>query len=166
MRSGRFSLLLIVGLLFCIWAEPAHAGWFSGKSEWEKSGLDLDGGFDRNTVTTITGRITRIVTESSDGPVLADLQQGNDLFVLILGPKEFLRRSGIPLIEGSEATVRGSLAMGRNGKSYLIVEKIASGEQEVRLRSETGHSSWSGRGMDRQRPMQMRQQFRGGRMGR
>lgn len=166
MRSGRFSLVGIVVLLCAVWASPACAGWFGSSSEWEKSGLDLQGGYDRNTVTTVTGKIARVITDGDAGPVLAEVRQGSGVTVLILGPQAFWQSHGLPLHEGSDVTARGSQAMGRDGRTYLIVEKLSVDGSDIRLRSEAGRPAWSGGTMDRQRSLQMRQQFRGGRLGR
>lgn len=166
MRSGRFSLLLLV-IIFCsAWASPVSAGWFGSSSEGEKSGLDLQGGYDRNTVLTVTGKIARVITDGPDGPMLAELRQVSGLTILILGPQAFWQTNGVPLHEGGEVTARGSQAMGRDGRSYLIVEKLTVDGTDIRLRSEAGRPAWSGGSMDRQRSLQMRQQFRGGRPGR
>lgn len=148
---------------------PAEAGWWFGEeTQWEKSGLDLEHGYDRNTVVTQSGRIISIDSEGSSGPTLAVMQGTEDTTTLVLGPKGFWRSSGFALKIGDVASARGSKAVGKDGKSYLIVQSISlpSSASELTLRNESGRPSWSGSNRpERQRQAPMRQ-FRGGRQSR
>jgi len=167
MEKGRSFILLALIILALLSPLPATAGWFGMESEWEKSGLDLTTGYDQNTVTSITGHLTRIDIEGAAGPALAILQHDGENVQLVLGPKNYWRSKGIPLKPGDEIVARGSIALGRDGKTYLIVQQLSNSTTggDSRLRADSGKPAWGGGAPERQRPMQMRQ-LRNGRVGR
>jgi len=167
METGRSFILLILIMLALLSPQPATAGWFGMESEWEKSGLNLTKGYDRNTVNSVTGRLTRIDVEGAAGPALAVLQHGSESVHLVLGPKDYWRSKGMPLKTGDEIVARGSIALGRDGKTYLIVQQLSNPTtgDELRLRTDSGKPAWGGGAPERQRPMQMRQ-LRNGKGGR
>ena len=169
MGSGRFTTIAIFLMLSIVpHANSEAAWWFSEENQRENSGLDLEHGYDRNTVVTQSGKIVSLDAEGKSGPILAAMKGNLETTILVLGPKDYWSASGFALKPGDDVTVKGSKAIGKDGKTYLIVQSlsITSSGNEIVLRNENGKPSWSGGNRpDRQRQMQMRQ-FRGGRIGR
>ncbi len=164
MTRGR-SLLPVIFTILISLPMPATAGWFGTETTREKSGLDLEHGYDRNTVVTLNGKVTSIDTAPESGPVIAIIQHGKETTTLVLGPKEYWQSNGLKLQPDDNVTVRGSKAQGRDGKNYLIVASIVTPANgtEVTLRNDAGRPAWSGgnrHGQQRSAPMR---QFRGGR---
>lgn len=160
-------MLLISLLLLCsVWPAAAQAGWWFGKSSaWEQSGLDLEQGYDQNTVVTVTGTVVSLDEGADSDPVLAVIKTAGEPLSLVLGPRSFWQEQGLPLSPGDQISVRGSKAQGRDGVVYLLVQSFTrSGDgEETALRSRSGHPVWSGgHRPQHQRPAPMRQQ-RGGR---
>lgn len=166
MISGRLFIQLVAIIWFLICPCIASAGWwFSDDNDWEKSGLDLEKSYDRNTVISVKGKIIKTDLNGTSGPALAEIKTPKEILTLVLGPGDFWNKSGISLNEGDDVEARGSRAQGKNGKLYLIVENISSSSEpdKIILRNETGRPSWAGRNRpERQRAAPMRQ-FRGGR---
>jgi len=154
----------------------AHAFW--GIGEDNKSGLNLETGYDTNTVTTVTGHIVSVQTDDGNGNARLELESGGVRIVAMLGQQRYWADKGIDLRIGDNVTVRGSKAQGKDGVVYIIVQKITDTTRntEVSLRNEAGSPAWSGgkmgggATMNANRPAPMRQQspgrMGGGRMGR
>jgi len=154
----------------------AHAFW--GIGEDNKSGLNLETGYDTNTVTTVTGHIVSVQTDDGNGNARLELESGGVRIVAMLGQQRYWADKGIDLRIGDNVTVRGSKAQGKDGVVYIIVQKITDTTRntEVSLRNEAGRPAWSGgkmgggATMNANRPAPMRQQspgrMGGGRMGR
>ncbi|MDD2272065.1 MAG: hypothetical protein PHP95_09865 [Desulfuromonadaceae bacterium] len=154
----------------------AHAFW--GIGDDKASGLNLETGYDANTVTTVTGRIVSLNSGDEHGNARLELVSGDLRIVVVLGPQGYWAEHGIALKPGDSVTVRGSKAQGGDGVVYLLAQKITetSLNTSVTLRNESGQSEWSGGGAGRSasrnagRPATMRSQSPGrmgsGRMGR
>jgi hypothetical protein len=161
MGTGRFSLFL-VGVLFCLLLPaPATAGWWFGAAgPWERSGLDLQQGYDLNTVISIEGTVTGLDLEGTQGPALAKVQTASETLSLVLGPKDYWQENGMPLQIGDTLSARGSKAQGKDGQIYLMVQNLkntkTTGNNLTELRNDTGRPRWSGsnRSLHQQRSMQ------------
>ena len=167
MVSGRLFIQLVAIILLLTYPCIGYAGWwFSDDNDWEKSGLDLEKSFDRNTVVSVKGKIIKTDLNGTSGPALAEIKTTKEVITLVLGPGDFWKKSGLSLNEGDEISARGSKAQGKNGKLYLIVENISSssGSDTIILRNETGRPSWArGSRPERQQRAAPMRQFRGGR---
>lgn len=144
---------------------PAEARWWFGtQSSWEKSGLDLQQGYDRNTVVALSGTLVHVDLDTADGPVVAVIKTDSETVSLVLGPREFWDKQGLSLNPGEQISVRGSKAQGQDGRVYLLVQSMHTPGtgREVVLRNPSGRPAWSG-GLRQMapRPMPMRQ-MRGG----
>jgi len=154
----------------------AHAFWWS--SDVKPNGLNLETGYDANTVVTLAGRVVSLNTGDEQGNTRLEMASGDVRIVVMLGPQGYWSEHGIALKSGDSVTVRGSKAQGTDGVVYLLAQKITetSLNTSVTLRNESGQPEWLGGGAGRSparsvsRPAQMRQQSPGrmgsGRMGR
>jgi hypothetical protein len=152
----------------------SHAFWGSGDNQ---NGLNLESGYDANTVTSITGRIVSIQAGEDRRTAQLEIESGGVRSVVVLGPQRYWSEHGINLKTGDDVTVRGSKAQGSDGVVYILTQKITDTTQKttVTLRSESGRPSWAAGGMGNSpgqmntRPSPMRQQspgrMGGGRMG-
>ncbi len=146
MAPRRFIILVIMVLFVSTSPVSALAGgWFSKQSPWEKSGLDLQQGYDQNTVISLSGTVARLDLGGETGPALAVIKTDLETVTLVLGPRDFWQEKGIPLSTGDSVYVRGSKAQGRDGVVYLMVESIKkTGDvSEVSLRDRIGRPVWS-----------------------
>jgi len=154
----------------------AHAFW--GIGDDKPSGLNLETGYDANTVVTLAGRVVSLNSGDEHGNARLELASGDVRIVVILGPQGYWAEHGIALKSGDSVIVRGSKAQGIDGVVYLLAQKITetSLNTSVTLRDDSGRPVWSGGGTGKNymrnvsRPAQMRQQtpgrMGGGRMGR
>ncbi len=171
------AIIICLLALFLGFPPPvAHAFW--GNSGDKQSGLDLESGYDANTVTTQSGRIVSVQVGDDRRNAQLELESGGTRTVVILGPQRYWAEHGIALKPGDSLTVRGSKAQGADGVVYILAQKITDTSQQtaVTLRNESGRPAWAGGGMGSGagqttgRPSQTRQQSPGrtggGRMGR
>jgi len=71
-----WCLILLAGTLTVLAPAQSQAGWLFGDSTGVgRSGLNLDHGYDRNTVVTVTGRVAAVPAASSD-PLTVELSDG------------------------------------------------------------------------------------------
>lgn len=171
---------IIVIKLLAVWLvlTPVAAQAFMGMGGDSNNGLNLDSGYDANTVTTLTGRIASLQTGSDRRNSQLELESNGIRTVVILGPQRYWAENGIALKAGDDVTVRGSKAQGADGVVYILAQKITGMSQKtsVSLRNESGRPAWAGSAMGagagqmHNRPPSMRQQspgrMGGGRMGR
>ena len=173
------STKIIIFLLFALFASSpvaVHAFW--GNDAGKQSGLNLETGYDANTVTTLTGRVVSVQTGDDRRIAQLELESDGTRTVVILGPQRYWAEHGISLKPGDYLTVRGSKAQGAEGVVYILAQKITDTSQQaaVTLRNESGRPAWAGGGVGNGagqttgRPSQIRQQSPGrtggGRMGR
>lgn len=170
------NIICLLSLLLTASPFTAHAFWGSGGET--RSGLNLDTGYDVNTVTTLTGRIVSIQAGDERRNVQLELESSGTRAVVVLGPYRYWTEHGIALKAGDSVTVRGSKAQGADGVVYILAQNITDTSQNaaVSLRNESGRPAWAGGGMGSgsgqmgNRPSQMRLQspgrMGGGRMGR
>ena len=148
MTKDRFSpIIMLTVVLNCLSISPAFAGFGFGGDDLGKSGLDFNKGYDVNTVTTVSGRVSSSLRTDEKEHVFVDVKAGGETISLSLGPKSFWGNKGIPLHPNDEITVKGSKAQGKDGKTYLMVQKLTnktSGSQ-MAVRNSQGGPAWSGR---------------------
>lgn len=162
---------IITHLLAVLLSLPvaAHAFWGIGSDA--PSGLNLESGYDVNTVTTVTGRVTALHAGDERTHAQCELDSNGTHTVVVLGPQRYWTEHGIAIKIGDNISVRGSKAQGKDGIVYFLAQKITDTSQNssVSLRSESGRPSWAGGGMGNgamtNRPGRMHQQSHG-RMGR
>jgi hypothetical protein len=156
---GKFRRLaavaLALGLMFLAGA-PAQAFWPFGGGRDVGSGLDFDRGYDANTVTTIGGIVVSLTTNEGGGPALIEIKTSSGAINLVIGPQWYWKENGIAVRVGDEITARGAKAEGKDGRMYLLAQKLSnqsSGDSLV-LRSEDGMAAWSwmNRSQDHGRP--------------
>jgi len=143
----HFFLILII-LILSISSREADAFW--GRSESETaSGLNVETGFDVNTITTIAGAVT--VPPEGAGPrkpALLSMNTAQGTIKVLLGPWWYWEQQNITLSKDQELSVTGSLAQGKDGSFYLFAQRIEnrSDGKTITLRSETGVPLWSRNG--------------------
>lgn len=149
MKTGRFfSLLILMTVLQFMTAESSRAAFGFGGDDLGKSGLDFNKGYDLHTVTTITGRVISSPRVDDKGNVLADVKSGDEIVSLSLGTKSFWEKNQISISPNDEITAKGSKAQGKDGQTYLLVQKLTNktNNAQVTVRSERGNANSSGRG--------------------
>ncbi|PKN35731.1 MAG: hypothetical protein CVU61_02605 [Deltaproteobacteria bacterium HGW-Deltaproteobacteria-19] len=137
-------LLLAFSLLFCpSGALAAPAG--EESVSLPKSGIPYPGGFDRNTVGEIRGKVTRITVPAS-GPVQIQVLSGRDPYTVLASPSWYWKDIGAEVTEGTELRVRGSKALGADGNLYMIAQEIRflKTGQSLVFRDEAGRPFWTG----------------------
>ena len=125
---------------------PAHAFWpFSGGGGDGGSGLDLNKGYDVNTVTTVRGKVISVNGEEGGGPVLIEIRTSSGTVLIVAGPRWFWNENGIPVQVADEITAHGSLSEGKDGRRYLLAQKLANQRTgaEVILRGDDGVPVWT-----------------------
>ncbi len=142
----RFYFLIAVAALLLVLAGTADAFWGFGDSrEPDKSGLDLEQGYDRNTVVKISGPVAVPPRPLAGGLIAFDLNLPGEQMVVVLGPAWYLQDDNLNWKIGDQVTVRGSLAQGKDGRTYLLSQRISTpGGATIELRGENGSPSWSG----------------------
>lgn len=153
--TARRSLLVILCAitLSCGQAGTAHAGFFG--SDQQKSGLDFNAGYDINTVSTVSGRVISLPHPTEKDSVMVGIQSGHETWNISVGPGSHWEKNGIAIDLSDELSVKGSRAQGKDGKSYLLAQKLVnrtSGAQ-LELRNDKGEAAWgSGRSLHQTRP--------------
>lgn len=170
------KIIFILSFILMSFPIAAHAFWGFGSDS--RNGLNLETGYDANTVTTVTGRIVTLQTGDDHSNAQLELESNGVSAIVVLGPQSYWAEKGIPLKAGDYIMVRGSKAQGKDGAVYILAEKITdrSLDTTISLRNESGQPAWrggsigSGAGRMNNRPVQIRQQSPGraggGRMGR
>lgn len=170
----------IILFLFAVFSlsTPVAAVAFWGNDGDKQSGLNLETGYDANTVTSMTGRVVSMQAGDDRRNAQLELESSGTRAVVVLAPHSYWAENGIALKAGDDVSVRGSKAQGKDGVVYVLAQKITdtSKKVSVSLRNESGRPVWavggmdSGKGRMNNRPAQMRQQspgrMGGGRMGR
>lgn len=168
MVSKKFIICLLLSLPVSF---PVAVRAFWGSSGDTQSGLNLETGYDANTVITMTGHIVSVLAGDERRNAQLELESSGARAVVVLGPNRYWAEHGIALNAGDVVTVRGSKAQGADGVVYILAQQIidTSRNTAVSLRNESGRPAWAGGGMG-SRPSRMRQQspgrMGGGRMGR
>lgn len=142
----RFYTLIAATALLLVLGGTADAFWGFGDSRGtDKSGLDLEQGYDRNTVVKISGPVAVPPRPLAGGLMAFELNLPGEQMVVVLGPAWYLQDDNIDWKIGDQVTVRGSLAQGKDGRTYLLTQRISTlGGATIELRGENGSPSWSG----------------------
>ncbi|MBA4424073.1 MAG: hypothetical protein C0390_13415, partial [Syntrophus sp. (in: bacteria)] len=142
----RFYILIAAAALLLVLGGTADAFWGVGDSrQQDKSGLDLEQGYDRNTVVKINGSVAVPPRPLAGGLIAVDLNLTGEQIVVVLGPAWYLQDDNLDWKIGDQVTVRGSLAQGKDGRTYLLSQQISvPGGATIVLRGENGSPSWSG----------------------
>lgn len=142
MRSNFFSLLIVLTITACcLPTGRAFAGDAGGKS-----GLDLDRGYDVNTVATISGRVIATPHATDREIVVVEISSGTETIHLSVGLSTYWEKHGIQLHLNDDITAKGAKAQGKDGKIYLLVRKLENRTTGslVELRNEQGEAAWNG----------------------
>ncbi|MDD5286277.1 MAG: DNA-binding protein [Desulfuromonadaceae bacterium] len=143
MRAGRLLLnIMLVTAATCLLSSTAFA-WFGFGDDTGKSGLDLNRGYDVNTVATITGRVVSS-HRSGDQETIIEIKSGSETVNLYVGPGSYWDKNGIKVKANDEISAKGSRAQGKDGKSYLLTQKLVNRttDTQLELRNETGQPGW------------------------
>jgi len=142
----RFLILIAAAALLLVWAGAADAFWgFGDAGESEGSGLDLETGYDRNTVVKISGPVAVPPRPLVGGLIAVDLNLPDQRIVVVLGPAWYLQDDNLDWKIGDRVTVQGSLAQGKDGKTYLLTQRVSTpAGATIDLRGENGSPSWTG----------------------
>ena len=152
--TGRFfSIIVWATILNCLLIGTVFAGFF-GSDDKGKSGLDFNRGYDVNTVSTMSGRAISLPYPGEKENIIVEIKSGNETFNLGVGPGSYWGKKGIAIRLNDEITVKGSKAQGKDGKSYILAQKLVNRTTgtQLELRSEKGEPVWSGRDMSSMRP--------------
>ncbi|KAA0895405.1 DNA-binding protein [Oryzomonas rubra] len=145
-KDRFFSIATLAIVLNSLLIGSAFAGFGFGSDVVGKSGLDFAKGYDVNTVTTVTGRVASSPQTGEKEHIFVDVRAGGEIISLNLGPKSFWEKKEIPLHPNDDISAKGSKAQGKDGKTYLMVQKLTNkttGSQAA-LRNDQGRAAWSG----------------------
>ncbi|GAC1450790.1 MAG: hypothetical protein PVSMB11_11940 [Desulfuromonadaceae bacterium] len=152
--KGRFFSIIIWAItLNCLLIGSAFAG-FWGSDDSVKSGLDFTGGYDINTVSTMSGRAVSLPHPGEKENIIIAIKSGNETLNISVGPGSYWEKKGIAINVNDDLSVKGSKAQGQDGKSYVLAQKLVNRTTgaQVDLRNEKGEPAWSGRNMGSMRP--------------
>ena len=152
--TGRFfSIIIWVIILNSLLIGTAFAGFFSSDDNG-KSGLDFTGGYDINTVSTMSGQVVSLPHSGEKQNVIVEIKSGNQILNISVGPGSYWEKKGIAINVNDDLSVKGSKAQGQDGKSYVLAQKLVNRTTgaQVDLRNEKGEPAWSGRNMSSTRP--------------
>ena len=151
MFSGRFFLIFMAMFAIQGVSDPgrAEAFWgFGSERNSEKSGLDFNTGYDVNTVSTVSGRAVAAAYRDDSGNMVIEIKSGggsgSESVFLGVGPSSYWQKNGVAINPEDEISVRGSKAVGKDGKTYLFTRKLVNRTtgSEIELRSEIGDAAW------------------------
>jgi hypothetical protein len=79
------------------------------------------------------------------GLIAVDLNLPDQRIVVVLGPAWYLQDDNLDWKIGDRVTVQGSLAQGKDGKTYLLTQRVSTpAGATIDLRGENGSPSWTG----------------------
>lgn len=142
MRSSFFSRFILLSIT----AVPLLAGTAFAGDAAGKSGLDLDRGYDVNTVATISGRVIATPHATEAEIVIVGISSGSETVHLSVGLSSYWEKHGIQLHLNDDITAKGAKAQGKDGKIYLLVKKLENRTtgSRVEMRNEQGEAAWNG----------------------
>ncbi len=148
MNKGRFSLIPVWAILLdCLMLGTAFAAFGFGGDNAGKSGLDFTGGYDINTVTTVSGKVSTLPQPGDRKHTIIEISTKKERFYLYVGPPSYWDKKGITVRMNDVVSAKGSKAQGEDGKTYLITQKLTNRTTgaQLDLRDEKGEPVWSGR---------------------
>jgi len=142
--SRSLCVLICAITLNCAQPGAVCAGFFG--SDERKSGLDFNGGYDINTVSTISGRVISLPHPAEQESVVVAIKSGNETLNISVGPGSYWEKNGIAINLNDDLSVKGSKAQGKDGKSYLLAQKLVNRTTgaQLDLRNDRGEAAWSG----------------------
>lgn len=142
----RPSSITLFSLLTFLLSFPLPAQAFWGMKIFDYPSLDLDSGYDVNTVTTVTGKILSLQSGVDRRNLQLEVEDGGVRMMVFLGPQRYWLAQGVVLKVGDKVSVRGSKAQGRDGVIYILAQEVTETSQglAVRLRDLSGHPNWAG----------------------
>jgi len=148
MRRGRFLFFVVLfgaGALFQPSLSEAFWG-FGDDAAQDRSGLDFDRGYDRNTETTVRGKVVSVERGEASTPVVIILSQAGGELSVVTAPAWYWSDGGISVKPKDQLVVTGSKAQGKDGRLYLISRVITNQNDSdtVTLRNESGKPVWHG----------------------
>lgn len=145
MHSAIVTITLLLGLSL-LPPISAQASWWGGGDD--RRDLNLELGYDANTVITVSGRIVTL-PEPAQSQLQAVIEANSGRINVVLGPRGYWQEHGFELKIGDEVKVRGSKAQGKDGKIYLLAQTVSESSrgQEVALRSDGGKPVWDSNSM-------------------
>lgn len=147
MCKDRVTFFMLFALcLNVLAAGSAWAGFGFGGGNLGKSGLDFTKGYDINTVTTVSGSVLSSPRTEENGNVFVDIKTATGVVTLSVGKSSEWEKKELHLRPNDQVSAKGSQAQGKDGKTYLMVQKLdnrSSGGQAV-LRNERGGPTWMG----------------------
>ena len=149
MGSGRLiPTFIALALLSLGQGTHADAGWGFGQGwGWRTGGLNLDHGYDVNTVVSITGRVVAL-TVKDERHVFAEVRVDDGTIYLALGPQWYWKDHGIAIRPNDTVVALGSKARDEDGATYILPQRVTNrttGAEAV-LRGKTGKPVWAGGG--------------------
>lgn len=151
MKKGRFSLILVLAIVLdCHMPGTSFAVFGFGGNDAGKSGLDFTGGYDINTVTTVSGKVSTLPQPGDRKHAIIEINSKNERFYLYLGPPSYWEKKGIIVRINDVVSAKGSRAQGEDGKTYLITQRLTNRTTgaQLDLRDDKGDPVWSGRNHD------------------
>jgi len=145
----RPQLITFCHLLILFLSFPFSAQAFWGNDSESSPALNLESGYDVNTVTTVTGQILSIQSGADRHNLQVEIEDAVTRMMVFLGPQRYWVDQGVPLKVGDKVVVRGSKAQGQDGVIYILAQQITETRQGlvVILRDAFGHPSWAGGSM-------------------
>jgi len=142
----RLYILIAAAALLLVLGGTADAFWGFGDSvQQDRSGLDLERGYDRNTVVKISGPVAVPPRSIAGGLMALEMSLQGEQVVVVLGPAWYLQDDNLDWKVGDQVTVQGSFAQGKDGRAYLLSQQITTpGGTTIELRGQNGRPSWSG----------------------
>jgi len=147
MTKNRFLIFITLSVVSqCLVTGTAFAGFGFG-DDLGRSGLDFNKGYDVNTVTTVAGQVVSPPWLNEKEHVFVDVKSGREIISLSLGPQSAWEKKEIPLHPHDDVIAKGSRAQGKDGKNYLMVQKLINSTTgaQMKVRNEHGGPFWSGR---------------------
>jgi hypothetical protein len=147
MRLGRyFSHVALSTVTICILTVNLSFGFSFGGDEIGKCGLDLNSGYDINTVTTVTGKVVSLPQALDKSGVIFAIKSASDTIYLYVGSGTYWDKNGTAIRLNDEITVKGSKTVGKDGKTYLLARILSNRttNSQVLLRNEKGDPGWHG----------------------
>ncbi|MDD2541872.1 MAG: DNA-binding protein [Desulfuromonadaceae bacterium] len=144
--NGRFfSVIFIAIILNCLLASTVFAG-FWDSDDTGKSGLDFSNGYDINTVSTMSGRAISLPYRGEKENVFIEIKSGNQNLNISVGPGTYWQQKGFAIALNDELIVKGSKAQGKDGKAYILAQKIVNRTtgSQIEVRNDKGEPRWSG----------------------
>ncbi len=145
--AGRlFSIIIWAIIINVLLIGTSFAGFFDS-DENGKSGLDFSGGYDINTVSTMSGQVVALPHSGEKENIIVEIKSNYQTLNVSVGPRTFWEKKGIAIKLNDELSVKGSKAQGNDGQWYVLAQKLVNRTTggQVTLRSENGKPAWSER---------------------